>query len=46
MAKVSKAQKAQAERIEQGKVYEADEALSLVRELAGAKFAESFALSG
>jgi len=41
MAKLSKAQKARNERIEQGKVYPADEALSLVRELAGAKFAES-----
>ncbi len=41
MAKLSKAQKAQAERIERGKVYAADEALGLVREMAGAKFAES-----
>lgn len=41
MAKLSKAQKAQAERVEQGKVYAADEGLNLVRELAGAKFAES-----
>ena len=41
MAKLTKAQKIHAERIEQGKLYAADEALSLVRELAGAKFAES-----
>ena len=41
MAKLSKAQKAQAERLEPGKLYAADEALDLVRELAGAKFAES-----
>jgi len=41
MAKLSKAQKAQGERIERGKVYSADEALSLVTELAGTKFAES-----
>jgi large subunit ribosomal protein L1 len=41
MAKLSKAQKASRERIEHGKVYSADEALGLVRELAGAKFSES-----
>lgn len=41
MAKLSKTQKACNERIERGKSYSADEALGLVRELAGAKFAES-----
>ena len=41
MAKLSKARKAQGERVEQGKLYTADEAFGLVRELAGAKFAES-----
>ncbi|MDH3418178.1 MAG: 50S ribosomal protein L1 [Gammaproteobacteria bacterium] len=41
MAKLSKAQKAHDERIERGKVYSAEEALDLVRQLAGAKFAES-----
>ena len=41
MAKLSKAQKASRERIDHGKVYSADEALGLVRELAGAKFSES-----
>jgi len=41
MAKLSKAQKAHDERTEPGKVYSAEEALDLVRELAGAKFAES-----
>jgi large subunit ribosomal protein L1 len=41
MAKLSKAQKASRERIDRGKVYSADEALGLVRELAGAKFSES-----
>jgi large subunit ribosomal protein L1 len=41
MAKLSKAQKARSERIEHGKVYSVDEALGLVRELAGAKFSES-----
>jgi len=41
MAKLSKAQKAVAERVEAGKAYSADEALSLIKELAGAKFVES-----
>jgi len=41
MAKLSKAQKARSERLEHGKIYSADEALGLVRELAGAKFSES-----
>ena len=41
MAKLTKAQKAVAEKIKPGTEYSADEALSLVRELAGAKFAES-----
>jgi large subunit ribosomal protein L1 len=41
MAKLSKAQKTSRERIDRGKVYSADEALGLVRELAGAKFSES-----
>jgi len=41
MAKLSKTQKANSERIEHGKVYAIDEALGLVRELAAAKFAES-----
>jgi len=41
MAKLSKAQKARSERLVPGKLYSVDEALGLVRELAGAKFAES-----
>ncbi len=41
MAKLSKAQKAAAERLEKGKVYPIDEALGLVKELAQAKFSES-----
>ena len=41
MAKLSKAQKANNERIEHGKLYAIDEALAIVRELAKAKFAES-----
>jgi large subunit ribosomal protein L1 len=41
MAKLSKAQKARSERLELGKIYSVDEALSLVTELANAKFAES-----
>jgi large subunit ribosomal protein L1 len=41
MAKLSKAQKARSERLVPGKLYTVDEALGLVRELAGAKFAES-----
>jgi large subunit ribosomal protein L1 len=41
MAKLSKAQKARSERLELGKIYSVDEALSLVTELASAKFAES-----
>ena len=41
MAKSSKAQKTVAERLEQGKIYSADEALGLVKELAHAEFSES-----
>lgn len=41
MAKLSKAQKSRAERVEAGKAYSADEALGLVKELASAKFVES-----
>lgn len=41
MAKLSKAQKARVERVEAGRAYSADEALGLVKELAGAKFVES-----
>ncbi len=41
MAKSTKAQKAVAEKFTPGKEYSADEALGLVRELAGAKFTES-----
>ena len=41
MAKLSKAQKAVAEKIVPGAVYSAEEALRLVKELSGAKFAES-----
>ncbi len=41
MAKSSKANKAQHARLEKGKTYPADEALALVKELAGAKFVES-----
>jgi large subunit ribosomal protein L1 len=41
MARVTKAQKARGGRVEPGKVYSADEALGLVRELASAKFTES-----
>jgi len=41
MAKLSKAQKAGRERVDRAKLYSADEALGLVRELANAKFAES-----
>jgi large subunit ribosomal protein L1 len=41
MARLSKAQKTGRERIDQGKIYSADEALGLVRELASARFAES-----
>ena len=41
MAKLTKAQKAAAERVQAGKVYPADEALKLVKELAHAKFVES-----
>jgi large subunit ribosomal protein L1 len=41
MAKLSKAQKSKLERVEKGKAYTADDALALVKELAGAKFAES-----
>ncbi len=41
MAKLSKAQKDVAERLERGKVYPLDEALGLVKELAHAKFSES-----
>ncbi|MFL2547310.1 MAG: 50S ribosomal protein L1 [Candidatus Rariloculaceae bacterium] len=41
MAKQSKAQKAAAERVEAGKSYSVDEALSLLKDLANAKFSES-----
>jgi len=41
MGKLTKAQKKQHEGVEQGKVYSADEAFALIRELASAKFAES-----
>ena len=41
MARVSKARKAAQERFERGKVYPADEALQLIKELAAAKFVES-----
>jgi large subunit ribosomal protein L1 len=41
MAKLTKAQKATAEKVKLGSVYSADEALRLVRELARAKFSES-----
>jgi large subunit ribosomal protein L1 len=41
MARVTKAQKARGGRVEPGKVYSADEALGLLRELASAKFTES-----
>lgn len=41
MAKLSKARKAVLERLEPGKVYSADEALGLIKELARAKFTES-----
>jgi len=45
MGKLSKAKKAQLERLNQGKVYSADEALGLVKELANAKFGESVDVS-
>ena len=41
MAKMSKAQKSRADRIEAGKAYSADEAFGLIKELASAKFVES-----
>jgi large subunit ribosomal protein L1 len=41
MAKLTKAMKSKLERVEHGKVYSADEALGLIKELASAKFAES-----
>jgi large subunit ribosomal protein L1 len=41
MPKVTKARKAQLEKVQAGKAYSADEALKLVKELAKAKFAES-----
>jgi len=41
VARVSKARKAAQERFERGKVYTADEALQLIKELAAAKFVES-----
>jgi large subunit ribosomal protein L1 len=41
VTKVTKAQKAAAERLQLGKVYTADDALRLVKELAHAKFVES-----
>jgi len=41
MGKLTKAQKKQQEGVGQGKVYSADEAFALIKELASAKFAES-----
>jgi len=41
MAKVTKARKAALEKVKPGKVYPADEALKLVKEIAKAKFSES-----
>lgn len=41
MAKSSKAQKSAAERLEKGKIYSADEALGLIKELAHTEFSES-----
>jgi large subunit ribosomal protein L1 len=41
MTKITKAQKVAAERVQPGKVYPAEEALKLVKELAQAKFVES-----
>src|SRR5215470_14295376 len=41
MARVTKARKAQLEKVQPGKAYPADEALKLVKELAKAKFSES-----
>ncbi len=45
MAKLSKRAKAQAEKIEIGRVYPIDEALSLVKELSSVKFVESVDIS-
>ncbi|MDG1463134.1 MAG: 50S ribosomal protein L1 [Gammaproteobacteria bacterium] len=45
MAKLSKRAKAQAEKLEIGRVYPIDEALSLVKELASVKFVESVDIS-
>ena len=41
MSKVTKAQKAAADKVDRSKTYSADEALQLVKELASAKFVES-----
>ena len=41
MTKMTKAQKAVADRVQRGKAYGADEALTLVKDLAHAKFVES-----
>ena len=41
MAKVTKARKAALEKVKPGKAYPVDEALTLVKELAKAKFSES-----
>lgn len=45
MGKLSKAKKAQLERLGQGEAYSADEAFGLVKELANAKFGESVDVS-
>ena len=45
MSKLSKAKKAQLERLGQGEAYSADEACGLVKELANAKFGESVDVS-
>ncbi|MEL7297196.1 MAG: 50S ribosomal protein L1 [Pseudomonadota bacterium] len=45
MAKLTKRQKAIAEKLEPGKIYDAEEAFSLLSELASAKFAESVDVS-
>ena len=45
MGKLSKAKKAQLERLGQGEAYSADEAFGLVKELANAKYRESVDVS-
>jgi len=45
MGKLSKAKKAQLERLDRGKAYSADEAFGLVKELASTKFGESVDVS-